>query len=479
MLLKTHKEIAEIINEIECEKLTHLKFQGIDIWPVIRYHCVSSHWNEVDRKNKFILDQNWSTKRSKYSIQTKIKDFITRKFFERRNCKRFKEISQFNMFFSRLEERKTGIDEKKYNPLAQGWLELFTNNTQCSIYEFDHEDFNQLLLRYQRKNFPIVIENLISSNLIHDIQNSIPSSLIESLRFDLEKIITDIVLILSCRDIFLLLLKKSNVKKVFYTVFYHPYSFALALASQNLGLDSIEIQHGMEGEFSPLEIDYNCIPKMGYNLLPKYFWLWGNTSYERRKCYDGTPHKRFVGGNPTTFQHLKKINREINSKTEKKILFALQPIEEPIPQFIFDLMNNTKYQYLNWKLRMHPRMFDLMDEYLEKFSSFSNVEIKKSSSESLLDSMLDSQFVISCWSTVLYEAASLGIPSIVINKNGKSIMESDIENGDLQYADKKDEFLNIINSLEKIKNKTGYIETNIMEVSSNIKNALSLEIFKE
>ena len=49
---------------------------------------------------------------------------------------------------------------------------------------------------------------------------------------------------------------------------------------------------------------------------------------------------------------------QVKDKESEDILFALQPIKDPIPVWIFEFI---KSDARNWKIRLHPKRLYLLD----------------------------------------------------------------------------------------------------------------------
>ena len=68
-------------------------------------------------------------------------------------------------------------------------------------------------------------------------------------------------------------LARVRPKLVFVTCWYATESMACILACNELGIPSIDIQHGIQ-EFHVAYARWNRVPNGGYELLPTYFWCW-------------------------------------------------------------------------------------------------------------------------------------------------------------------------------------------------------------
>ena len=74
---------------------------------------------------------------------------------------------------------------------------------------------------------------------------------------------------------------------------------ALSLACSRLKINLVDYQHGSQNDFHPMYSNWNSVPKEGYEIIPDYFWMWGNIFAKKIKIWSSiiNKHNTFVGGN--------------------------------------------------------------------------------------------------------------------------------------------------------------------------------------
>lgn len=90
------------------------------------------------------------------------------------------------------------------------------------------------------------------------------------------------------RDFYLQLLQRYNPKVVFFVGF--DYHYALVCAAKELGIETVDLQHGVQAGWSPVYNHWQAVPYQGYGLLPDTFWVWGE--------YDAGKIRNTFGNNP-------------------------------------------------------------------------------------------------------------------------------------------------------------------------------------
>lgn len=103
------------------------------------------------------------------------------------------------------------------------------------------------------------------------------------------------------RDYYLQLLQCYNPKIVFFVGF--DYHYALICAAKQLGIETVDLQHGVQAGWSPVYNHWQAVPQQGYSLLPKTFWVWGKYDADKiRDTFGSDPDvcgvRSLVGGFP-------------------------------------------------------------------------------------------------------------------------------------------------------------------------------------
>src|SRR5262249_31534185 len=97
------------------------------------------------------------------------------------------------------------------------------------------------------------------------------------------------------------ILERLTPRVVYVVCYYGSERFAMLLAAHRLGIQTVDIQHGYSGD---LHWGYsrwtNIPPGGGFELLPRYFWCWGEDEFKSMSAWAeksrGAHHVR-TGGN--------------------------------------------------------------------------------------------------------------------------------------------------------------------------------------
>ena len=158
---------------------------------------------------------------------------------------------------------------------------------------------------------------------------------------------------------------------MFILCYYVSEMYAMAMAANQLGISSCDIQHGGQGKLHLAYSGFNNIPENGYKLLPKRFWVWDkDSSLEIEKWISKQSyHEVFIKGNPWIEYCVKEYTSEIDT-AKKIILYTMQPMgAHLLDPYIIDAIVKTPPDYI-WWLRLHPRqlkekakLYNLLDKY--------------------------------------------------------------------------------------------------------------------
>jgi len=267
-------------------------------------------------------------------------------------------------------------------------------------------------------------------------------------------------------------------KVVFLVCFYSPVSMALIRACKQLGIQTIEIQHGKQGKYHPMYSNWTRIPENGYELLPDQFWVWGEESkknIENNRKLNKNKHNAVIAGNEW-IRFWKKIdeNEKMSSldikeknfikrikKYKKVILFSGQ---EDIPDFVIEAINKSDNDYF-WLIRLHPihqknNRIDIENKM--KKNIMLNFDIENSSELALYLLLENSDIHVTNYSSVCYEALSFNVPTIITHETGLFMYDSYIKEEIFLYSDDSESLLECISSLDGLDSKketSPYIET--------------------
>jgi len=452
------KEFIEKISIVEEQlDLSRLKVDGYNPWPCLRLLILDKYnRRKINAKKRslfkkliallqwvklflrsFFLYISYSLDNTKVDVL-----FFTRQSDSQKvvNGELFNKYSaSFNYFFSKKYKVKELeiCDEKQ----------IKGNRRDVIYYDF-------ILKKTRIKCFLRQFESKVDLQLFDDINHIVQKE------FGF-KIAPEAVLrfIYALSLEFLKTLKKHNPKLVFLTVFYCPEAMAMCLACHRLGIQVVDYQHGAQNNHHPMYTHWNNIPRKGYELIPSFFWMWGEVSQKRIDMWavSTIKHKAIVGGdlwltysreNDAGITGIEKCYKE----NKVNILISLQG-DVFFPDFLLESMKSSAKGYI-WHFRDHPRL-PVSKALRKRLMAYPNAEFDYSSNVSLYPLLKYTDIHITAYSTVAFEAQNFNVPTIFIHNEALDCYAELLNKNGLYYVDSC-ESLNIL--LTKILSHQSHIE---------------------
>lgn len=291
------------------------------------------------------------------------------------------------------------------------------------------------------------------------------------------------------RDLFLEIFKQVKPRFVFVKCYYEHDVAGLMLAAHELGIRTVDIQHGKQGLYHPMYSHFSAIPEKGYEILPDYFWCWGNESVENILRWRNRKdlHVPVTGGN--LWMSKWKYEEVYSASSEKEkafitslagfervVMFSLQPIEKEkvIPEHVREAIRRSPPGWI-WLLRKHPFQKISSEEILELAGTVScTVETEYASALPLYFVLRHAHKHITLWSSVCFEADEFGVPTIIAHPFGAKAYDPQIKTGIFTYAETADDLLAQIRENAQPA-RASYIETS-REVYENAFRELGLPL---
>lgn len=229
--------------------------------------------------------------------------------------------------------------------------------------------------------------------------------------------------------------------------YYYDAGMAFNKACKKFGIESIDIQHGVQGPYHLAYCNWSKIPSVGYNLLPDVFWVW--SEYEQREIIqtnkNSLKHTTRVATNhflniwkknSTSFivNYDKKFN-EINNNNKKKILLTLSPDTDCLMFDTYKALSFIQNDY-NIYIRLHPNMLNELYRYKNHFKSLNlvNYEIELTSKLPLYAILRNVDLHITAQSSTVIESVEFGVFSIITSEYGAALYETQILSGFAIYS---------------------------------------------
>jgi hypothetical protein len=270
------------------------------------------------------------------------------------------------------------------------------------------------------------------------------------------------------RNFFKELLLKYNPKVIFFVGF--DYHYALICAAKELGITSVDLQHGVQAGWSPVYNHWQAVPSQGYEMLPNRFWVWGE--YDASKIEKNFPCesvKPLVGGFPWLDRQLDfvvdQVPKALKKLTEDKQTIGLLTLQDQVvfPRLFEQIIEQTSDQ-ISWVIKRHPKHLKIDLSGIKAKVLFG----KDYDGVSFLTLIKEASVHLTECSTAVIEADYFGVPSVVTGEQGILNYSDFIEQGSIYHVESASEFEKLLIELLEMKREPRMGVVN----NSNIETAL-------
>lgn len=426
MKVENVKELCELFWYLEDKyKLLDKDVNGVKVWQISRftiYRNLSEKFNLAEQAH------------SKMSSIAKFKSLASY----------FKNSIVKNPFFNRCSDvlvsshpRSIVVNNETIDIYTQYLIdELKEKNVDYLELEspFLGKHNKSLINNTSFKDFFILITSIISKFLkikftedektyIKDINDSLSASF--KTNIDISSIFKEKIIRYKIGYfLYTKLLKKLKIKKVFLVVSY--LNADLVSAAKNLGIEVVEIQHGV---FSKYHIGYsypNRTKDLDY--FPNKFLVWNDYWKDLMKfpiADENIIIRKF------DFLEINKQKYKNIEKENQVVVLSQGNVGNKIAQLVIDnidIFKNVKIKY-----KLHPGEFDRYEKYksLKELTKLhTNIEILKDTN--LHELLAKSMFQLGINSTALYEGIEFNCETILLDTSGIEYMEKFIDFYDLK-----------------------------------------------
>jgi hypothetical protein len=249
--------------------------------------------------------------------------------------------------------------------------------------------------------------------------------------------------------------------------YYSAENMGFIRACRRLGILTVEVQHGVQGDQHFAYRPWLGLPPDGYDTLPELFWSWGQAEHDTIESWTGnhrSSHRSIIGGNPCLHIYDGKGHSlrtriadriaALQSKRAKglNILFTVQAFYD-LPRTLLEGIRTSTPDW-TWWIRVHPQYWETrapLKHFFEQ-EGLANVLIDEPSDLPLVSLLENMDVHVTEFSSSVLEAATLGVPSVVINPMGLRLFPHLAATGVVTLAESGPELLqHISRQYEKVR----------------------------
>ena len=474
---KSNFKFDDYFKELEHNyPVNHWRIDDIYIWPYIRiklYFFLLSKKINQGNESKTNIIASFSSKPKKHIGNSKIielsKAIISNKIFFSKLRK--KKIVFVGSHFHRVQEDGVAFNRFFDSMIKSHQLE---NDVYFLEYQKIIEDsFNKKTIIHLEKqiNASKKNDNLFKSkkelyknsselyryeSFLSDVKKDLAKR--EFLQLQENNLISWVRKIKFISNFYIRFFKKVSPEKLIFCGYYGWDNLYAAIYSANkLNIKTIDFQHGPQTNHMVFS-GWNKIPKLGYNLMPKEYWVWDQESklnLEKWSASQDDISVKLAGHPYLQYKHTKENKRNL-------IVFTMQTflLKRMIPQGIIKLMKEWDYK---WVFRLHPRNSFSISEVENYFNNqgVDNTiyEIEFSDQKPLSETLAKAVLHFTCFSGCMLEARSLGVSTILIDDVGYDMFKNYIDNDLVFYINPDSK--NMIQDCLNVLNDSSLKEFNI------------------
>lgn len=267
-------------------------------------------------------------------------------------------------------------------------------------------------------------------------ERNMPAGMVE-----LGRLRRKVSLIRSMADYFRKILDEVKPCLGFVVEYYGQIGMAFNLACHECGIKTVEMPHGNHGEIHVAYSRWNRLPPGGYELLPSVFWCWTEVEANLIRQWSSghaARHRPFVGGNlwlELWQRGVRDIVREydVRIRTIKELHPEAKHILVTYEYNIEDMLELMKKAPLAWQwwVRLHPTRIEEKEKIrrLIRQSGIGNCELDNATDLPLYAILRHMDAHVTECSSVVIEAETFGVPSVITRDYGVEAFPEQIASG--------------------------------------------------
>ena len=245
-------------------------------------------------------------------------------------------------------------------------------------------------------------------------------------------------------------LAHSGAHCAFVNTYYSLEGQAFVQAARRLGLQSIDLQHGMQGPHHVAYARWAAIPAGGYSTLPDQFWVWGHEEAAAIEAWSHglARHRPLVTGNywlqrwaddtePMVAEYFKSAQslRAPAPATAQVLVCLTWGVAEEETDKLIEAAKQCGPS-VGWWWRLHPVESGRRVELAARLQrqGLDGSVVGPATDLPLFALVRSADLVVAHSSTVIQEAATLGVPSVVTSDYGAELHSDLVSQGIALHA---------------------------------------------
>jgi hypothetical protein len=236
-------------------------------------------------------------------------------------------------------------------------------------------------------------------------------------------------------------LEQVKPSAVFLLCYYETCYLPIISAARALGIPTVDLQHGMNGTMHAAYTHFTALPASGYDVLPDWFFTWGQHSSENITRWWSSPtrHRVVVGGrwdldptSPLSTGEVISGIAERASRSSHRVVITMQ--DEPFAKELLDAMAASPSDWL-WMVRPHPASARYPRASAEALSAqldaaaLHNAVVVPDQAASLADLLALADVHVTWASSSWLDAAVFGVPTVFVHPGAREQFSVELAQG--------------------------------------------------
>jgi len=285
----------------------------------------------------------------------------------------------------------------------------------------------------------------VPKNLKAEIKNIIKALNAEfEMNFEVNKLISHITYYFNryiiMKKYIRFILKKIKPKCVIEVNAYSFENMVITEVAKELGIKTIELQHGVIGKY---HIAYNYYNKPKIKNFVDYIFVFGDY-WKNATRFPINQQRIFTVGYPEFEKEV--CNKKKKKDTYKKVILFLSDalFYKEFSALALDLFNKIDHEKYEIIFKLHPIEYGIAKRrYSQLYSS--DIKVIDNNSHDLYYYLSHADYQVGMCSTAIYEGVGFGLKTFIVNRKGHEIMEDLIKENYAYLIDNSEDIICYLN----------------------------------